>query len=138
MRHRNELSGNSPNCSRSYGNLSHNLQPTPPAQNGGWHSRAGGVKNTSSGSHGQARAWGRVGWGGVGGGSEKSTGVAWLEAHVCKSQQLPDSARLFRGCDVVEPAVLSIDCYFEHPADGTAVSLGDAAFPTTLPFSGLR
>lgn len=76
-----------------------------------------------------------VGWGG---GSEKSTRVAWLEAHVCKSQQLPDSARLFRGCDVVEPAVLSIDCYFEHPADGTAVSLGDAAFPTTLPFSGLR
>lgn len=28
-------------------------------------------------------------------------------------------------CGVVEPAVLSIDCYFEAPADGTAVSLGE-------------
>lgn len=44
---------------------------------------------------------------------------------------LPDSARLFRGCDVAEPAVLSIGCYFERPADGTAVSLGDAVFPTS-------
>lgn len=32
------------------------------------------------------------------------------------------------ACGVVEPAVLSIDCYFESPADGTAVSLRDRVF----------
>lgn len=53
---------------------------------------------------------------------------AWCGTTWCESRQLPDSTGLFRGCDVVEPAVLSIDCYFEHPADSTAVSLGDAAF----------
>lgn len=31
-------------------------------------------------------------------------------------------------CGVVEAAVLSIDCYFESPADGTAVSVRDEAF----------
>lgn len=54
--------------------------------------------------------------------------VCVYTAYVCKRLQLHDSARLFRGCGVVEPAVLSIDCYFESPADGTAVSPRDEAF----------
>lgn len=49
-------------------------------------------------------------------------------AYRCPRLQLHDSARLFQGCGVVGPAVLSIDCYFESPADGTAVSLRDEAF----------
>lgn len=54
--------------------------------------------------------------------------VCVYTVYVCKRLQLHDSARLFRGCGVVEPAVLSIDCYFESPADGTAVSPRDEAF----------
>lgn len=53
-------------------------------------------------------------------------------AYVCTRLQLHDSARLFRGGGVVEPAVLSIDGYFEAPADGTTVSLRD--LQTSLPF----
>lgn len=48
--------------------------------------------------------------------------------YTCMRLQLHDSARLFQGCGVVAPAVLSIDCYFESPADGTAVSMRDEAF----------
>lgn len=47
-----------------------------------------------------------------------------------------DSARLFRGCGVVKPAVLSIDCYFESPADGTAVLSERRGLQKSLPFSG--
>lgn len=41
----------------SFINLSHGPWPTNPG--GGWHSRARGVKNTSSGSRARARVWGR-------------------------------------------------------------------------------
>lgn len=51
-----------------------------------------------------------------------------IQRRRARAPQLHDNARLFQGCGVVEPAVLSIDCYFESPADGTAVSLRDGAF----------
>lgn len=55
--------------------------PTTSSQtdlSGGWHSRAGGVKNTSSGPHAWVRVWvwGLRGWHG---GSESK----WLETTVC-------------------------------------------------------
>lgn len=66
----------------------------------------------------ESRGFGLRGWQG---GSEKER-PGDDSVYVCTRLQLHDSARLFQGCGVVEPAVLSIDCYFESPADGTAVS----------------
>lgn len=87
-------------------NLSRNLQPTPP----------GGIPGQEGLRTPLVGPMVRLAPGARGGGV-KDMG--------------PMAKRLFRGCDVAEPAVLSIDCYFEHPADSTAVSLGDAVFPTS-------
>lgn len=110
-------------CICSCVNQPHGLWPTN--LGGGWHSRAGGVKNTSSGSRAWAGVWGRGlrGWHGW-----RRLRVCVCTVYMCKRLQLHDSARLFQGGGVVKPAVLSIDCYFESPADGTAVSLRDKAF----------
>lgn len=109
----------------SFINLSHGPWPTNPG--GGWHSRARGVKNTSSGSRARARVWGRgLRW-----------WHGWRRLCVCACEWVytrcmcPNACSFMtalgysEGCGVVEPAVLSIDCYFEAPADGTAVSLGE-------------
>lgn len=80
----------------SFINLSHGPWPTNPG--GGWHSRARGVKNTSSGSRARARVWGWGLWRWHG--WRRLCMRVWVSVYalyVCKRLQLHDSARLFRG-----------------------------------------
>lgn len=72
--------------------------------------------------------WVRVcGWGGFGGYKGdvmflRVRGWRWLCVYSVYAQQ-SDCTRLFQGWNVVTAAVLSIGCYFEPLADGTAASL---------------
>lgn len=109
-------SWNAPNRFRSSSNLARNLQPTPP----------GGIPGQEGLRTPLVGPTLRLAPGAQRGGVKKMGGVAKRPR-----VHLPDSARLFRGGDVAKPAVLSIDYYFERPADGTAVSLGDEVFPTS-------
>lgn len=72
--------------------------------------------------------WVRVcGWGRFGGYKGdvmflRVRGWRWLCVYSVYAQQ-SDCTRLFQGWNVVTAAVLSIGCYFEPLADGTAASL---------------
>lgn len=83
----------------SFINLSHGPWSTNPG--GGWHSRARGVKNTSSGSCARARVWGRGlrWWHGWRRPCACVRVCDWARTrlYVCKRLQLHDSARLFWG-----------------------------------------
>lgn len=64
-----------------------------------------------------------------------------LQCCMCTRLQLHDSTRLFQGCGVVEPAVLSIDCYFEasrrrHRCLSPRKRETRESLQKSLPFSG--
>lgn len=95
--------------------------------------------HTSSDSRAQAtfRLWGRVAAPREADRFRERDNCVCTQSVVFTVPLLQDGALLFRGCGVVEPAVLSIDCYFEPPADGTAASLRDGAVGN-LPLLGRK
>lgn len=95
--------------------------------------------HTSNDSRAQAtfRLWGRVAAPREADRFRERDNCVCTQSVVFTVPLLQDGALLFRGCGVVEPAVLSIDCYFEPHADGTAASLRDEAVGN-LPLLGRK